>query len=81
MLAYTIGDSTKAGKAAEIKFYMQVPPSLQSLIILFNVYVLACVKCIIWIRGSSAILCIYIYIYIYIYIVSKATKFLEKFRC
>ena len=33
MLAYTIGDLTKAWKATEIEFYMQAPPNLQAPII------------------------------------------------
>ena len=33
MLAYTSGDSTKAGNATEIEFYMQAHESLQALII------------------------------------------------
>ena len=33
MLAYTIGDLTKAWKATEIEFYMQAPTNLQAPII------------------------------------------------
>ena len=33
MLAYTIGDLTKAWKATEIEYYIQVPPNLQAPII------------------------------------------------
>ena len=33
MLAYTIGDLTKAWEATEIEFYMQAPQSLQAPII------------------------------------------------
>ena len=33
MFAYMIDNSTKAGKATKIEFFMQAPPSLQALII------------------------------------------------
>ena len=51
-LAYTIGDSTKSGKATKIKFYMQAPPSLQAFIIP-NLCVRACVKCIVWLHKTK----------------------------
>ena len=49
MLAYKIGDLTKAWKATEIKFYMQAPASLQAPIISnqlsirsYTIYVCTC---------------------------------------